>query len=129
MLEGPHCSGTTSIRAPIKSGALSVLITSTSSPLGRRFLCSAVLVATLFSVLVAAGAAEAYPHWCKKNYYPCTLNHGGVIDPANPGCCWSPLAGPPDGNLKHCPGGFYKCDLNDNGRLDPKHPGCCLRIL
>lgn len=26
---------------------------------------------------------------CRRNYYPCSLNKHGRVDPANPGCCWN----------------------------------------
>src|ERR1700674_2790046 len=62
---------------------------------------------------------------CRKNYYRCDLNRDGRIDPANPNCCWSPMAGPPSTS---CPRNYYKCDLNAGGRVDPEHPGCCWNL-
>jgi hypothetical protein len=76
-------------------------------------------------IAVAADVSTANAQACRKNYYRCDLNRGGRIDPANPNCCWSPLAGPPSTS---CPRNFYKCDLNAGGRIDPKHPGCCWNL-
>lgn len=93
-------------------------------------LSTSALVATLSTVLVvAAGSSTADAHSghkCRKNYYHCSMNAGGVLDASNPGCCWSPLSGPGNVNMQQCPSGFYKCDLNKNGRIDPSRPGCCL---
>jgi hypothetical protein len=82
-----------------------------------------VLMAGITSVALTGLEGTATAQACRKNYYPCSLNAGGKIDPNNPGCCWQPLAGPP--NTSACPKSFYACDLNKDGRLDPKHPGCC----
>lgn len=93
----------------------------------RRFL-RLVLATALFGVPVlftGAGTAEAQE--CRTNYYRCDLNRGGRIDPANPGCCWSPAAGRPS-REPVCPANFYKCDLNRDGRVDPNHPGCCWNL-
>ena len=96
---------------------------------GIRGVIAATLAAVVIALTVvvitmaAGGTANAQ---CRKNYYPCAMNKGGVLDKANPGCCWSPAAGPGNINLQSCPKGFYKCDLNKDGALDPKRPGCCL---
>ena len=77
--------------------------------------------------LVVAGASTSVDaRECRVNYYKCDLNRGGRIDPANPGCCWSPAAGKP--HVSACPHNFYKCDLNKGGRVDPAHPGCCWNL-
>jgi hypothetical protein len=86
----------------------------------KLLIAGAFIAGTLLTVVIPLGGGAANAQACRKNYYPCSLNRGGRIDPANPGCCWSPLAGSPS-----CPKGFYECDLNKNGRIDPKHPGCC----
>jgi hypothetical protein len=89
---------------------------------GRR---AGILVAAMAVVAVTAGVAAARDA-CRTNYYRCAMNNGGRLDPANPGCCWNPVAGKGNINLQVCPRGFYKCDLNRDGSLDPKRPGCCL---
>jgi hypothetical protein len=86
---------------------------------------TAVAIAFGVFTLVVTGAGKADAWECRKNYYKCDLNRGGRIDPANPGCCWSPAAGPPSIS---CPPKFYRCDLNKNGRIDPVHPGCCWNL-
>jgi hypothetical protein len=85
-----------------------------------------VLTAGIAMAVIAAPYVvdTASAQACRKNYYRCSLNAGGRIDPANPGCCWSPAAGPP--SVTSCPKGFYACDLNKGGRIDPNHPDCCL---
>ena len=77
----------------------------------------------LASGVVTIGMEGATAQECRTNYYACSLNEGGRIDPANPGCCWSPAAGRP--SKAACPPNFYKCDLNAGGKVDPAHPGCC----
>jgi len=100
----------------------------TSFPLHRpgasakRILGMAGAVAALASVVTAVAGSAAEARECRKNYYKCSLNRGGRIDPANPDCCWQPLAGPPS---RACAPGFYRCDLNAGGRIDPRHPDCC----
>ena len=86
----------------------------------------AAVVIALPAVVITMAGVETANAQCRKNYYPCSLNRGGKIDPANPGCCWSPAAGAGNRNLQTCPSGFYKCDLNKDGPIDPKRPGCCL---
>ena len=88
----------------------------------KRILGMAGAVAALASVVTAAAGSAAEARECRKNYYKCSLNRGGRIDPANPDCCWQPLAGPPS---RACAPGFYRCDLNAGGRIDPRHPDCC----
>jgi hypothetical protein len=91
-----------------------------------RFGIFGLLAALAVGVIaVAADVSTANAQACRKNYYRCDLNRGGRIDPANPNCCWSPLAGPPSTS---CPRNFYKCDLNAGGRVDPRHPGCCWNL-
>jgi hypothetical protein len=80
-----------------------------------------VAALSVLMVVLAGGTTEAQE--CRKNYYKCDLNRGGRIDPANPDCCWQPLAGAP--SRAQCAPDFYRCDLNAGGRIDPKHPGCC----
>ncbi|VFU10274.1 exported hypothetical protein [Methylocella tundrae] len=82
------------------------------------------LVAVIITMLGNASAVNAQE--CRTNYYACSLNEGGRIDPANPGCCWSPAAGRPYKAV--CPRNFYKCDLNAGGKVDPDHPGCCWNL-
>jgi len=82
------------------------------------------LAVALITVAGEGGAANAQE--CRTNYYRCSLNRDGRIDPANPGCCWSPAAGPPSN--RSCAPNFYKCDLNRDGRIDPRHPGCCWNL-
>lgn len=88
----------------------------------------AIIVILAFALvsLAGAGSSIAGPQ-CAKNYYSCSLNKGGKIDAANPGCCWNTL-GKPNKNLLYCPKNFYKCDLNHDGKLDAQHPGCCLKV-
>jgi hypothetical protein len=88
----------------------------------KRILGMAGAVAALASVVIAVAGSTAEARECRKNYYKCSLNRGGRIDPANPDCCWQPLAGPPS---RACAPGFYRCDLNAGGRIDPRHPDCC----
>jgi len=88
----------------------------------KRILGMAGAVAALASVVTAVAGSPAEARECRKNYYKCSLNRGGRIDPANPDCCWQPLAGPPS---RACAPGFYRCDLNAGGRIDPRHPDCC----
>lgn len=80
-----------------------------------------VAALSVVMVVLAGGTTEAKE--CRKNYYKCDLNKDGRIDPANPDCCWQPLAGAP--SRDQCAPDFYRCDLNAGGRIDPKHPGCC----
>jgi hypothetical protein len=79
--------------------------------------------AALAVLAIAAAERPAEARECRKNYYRCDLNVGGTIDPANPDCCWQPLAGAP--SRASCAPDFYKCDLNAGGRIDHRHPGCC----
>ena len=83
----------------------------------------AALAVGTMTMSVDLSTADAAPA-CRTNYYRCSLNRGGRIDPDNPNCCWSPLAGPPN----TCPRNYYKCDLNRGGRIDPEHPGCCWNL-
>jgi hypothetical protein len=76
------------------------------------------------AIIASAAQGGAFAQECRTNYYPCSLNAGGRIDPGNPGCCWSPAAGPPN----VCPRNFYKCDLNAGGKVDPAHPDCCWNL-
>jgi hypothetical protein len=80
---------------------------------------------TMGTITAAVAVSTANAQMCRKNYYQCDLNRGGRVDPANPNCCWSPLAGLPSTS---CPRNFYKCDLNAGGRVDPEHPGCCWNL-
>jgi hypothetical protein len=80
---------------------------------------------TVGAIAVAAEGGTANAQECRTNYYACSLNRGGRIDPANPGCCWSPAAGRPSNS---CAPNFYKCDLNAGGKIDRKHPGCCWNL-
>ena len=92
-----------------------------------RFRIFGLLAALAVGMITAAAAdvSAANAQACRKNYYRCDLNRDGRIDPANPNCCWSPMAGPPSTS---CPRNFYKCDLNAGGRIDPEHPGCCWNL-
>jgi hypothetical protein len=91
-----------------------------------RFAIFGLLAALAVGMITVAGdVSTASGQACRKNYYRCDLNRGGRIDPANPNCCWSPMAGPPSTS---CPRNFYKCDLNAGGRVDPEHPGCCWNL-
>ena len=91
-----------------------------------RFGIFGLLAALAVGMITVTGdVSTADAQVCRKNYYRCDLNRGGRIDPANPNCCWSPLAGPPS---RSCPRNFYRCDLNAGGRIDPKHPGCCWNL-
>ena len=83
----------------------------------------AALAVTMIAVERVNSAANAQA--CRKNYYRCDLKSGQKIDPANPDCCWSPVAGPPSTS---CPRNFYRCDLNAGGRVDPERPGCCWKF-
>ncbi len=87
---------------------------------GSLMAAMAVAVVAVTAGVAAAGDA------CRTNYYRCAMNNGGRLDPANPGCCWNPIAGKGNINLQVCPRNFYKCDLNRDGSLDPTRPGCCL---
>ncbi len=89
----------------------------------RRVLGIGGVIAALTIVVTAMAVSTAESRECRKNYYRCSLNRDGRIDPANPDCCWQPLAGPPA--RAACAPGFYRCDLNAGGRIDPRHPGCC----
>lgn len=82
-----------------------------------------ILIATMMIAVLTTKASGASAQ-CRTNYYRCSLNVGGRIDPENPGCCWSPAAGAPN----TCPRNFYKCDLNAGGKVDPDHPGCCWNL-
>ena len=93
---------------------------------GRIFGVCGLVAALVVVVTAVAGVGAADAQECRRNYYPCSLNRGGKLDPANPGCCWNPAAGKGNINLQRCPSGFYKCDLNRDGKLDPERPGCCL---
>jgi len=86
-----------------------------------------IVIALAMGAIAMVGDPEtADAAWqCRKNYYQCDLNRGGRVDPDNPNCCWSPLAGPPS---NWCPRNFYRCDLNEGGRIDPAHPGCCWNL-
>src|SRR5260370_36661948 len=86
----------------------------------KRILGIGAVVAVL-AVVVTGGTGEAREG--RKNYYKCSLNRDGRIDPANPDCCWQPLAGAP--SRASCAPGLYRCDLNAGGRIDPRHPDCC----
>jgi hypothetical protein len=90
---------------------------------GMRTIAIAVGILTL--ILTGLGTADAQE--CRTNYYRCDLNRGGRVDPSNPGCCWSPVAGRPSRDPVCLPN-FYKCDLNRDGRVDPNHPGCCWNL-
>jgi hypothetical protein len=70
----------------------------------KRILGMAGAVAALAFVVTAVAGSTAEARECRKNYYKCSLNRGGRIDPANPDCCWQPLAGPPS---RACAPGFY----------------------
>jgi hypothetical protein len=86
-----------------------------------------VLTALAAALITVAGEGDtANAQECRTNYYRCSLNRDGRIDPANPGCCWSPAAGPPSN--RYCAPNFYRCDLNRGGRIDPWHPGCCWNL-
>lgn len=89
----------------------------------KRILGIGGAVAALAVVVIAVAGRTAEARECRKNYYKCSLNRDGRIDPANPDCCWQPLAGAP--SRASCAPGFYRCDLNAGGRIDPRHPDCC----
>jgi hypothetical protein len=60
-----------------------------------RFAIFGLLAALSAGMITLAGdASPANAQACRKNYYRCDLNRDGRIDPANPNCCWSPMAGP-----------------------------------
>jgi diguanylate cyclase (GGDEF)-like protein len=66
---------------------------------GAGILMAAMAMAV---VAVTAGVAAARDA-CRTNYYRCAMNNGGRLDPANPGCCWNPIAGKGNINLQVCP--------------------------
>ncbi len=91
------------------------------------YLRAGILGVLTLAIITIATVDSADAQTCRKNYYQCNLNAGGRIDPANPGCCWSPLAGRP--STVTCKPNYYRCDLNAGGRLDPFNPGCCLKLF
>ena len=91
----------------------------------RYGIVGALAALAVMLIAMAGDGGTANAQACRKNYYRCDLNRGGRIDPDNPNCCWSPMAGPPSTS---CPRNFYKCDLNAGGRVDPEHPGCCWNL-
>ena len=40
------------------------------------------------------GRTRGHCRGVPQEYYRCDLNRGGRIDPANPNCCWNPVAAP-----------------------------------
>jgi hypothetical protein len=48
----------------------------------KLLIAGAFIAGTALTVVIPLGGGTANAQACRKNYYPCSLNAGGRIDPA-----------------------------------------------